>query len=378
MHILRLPEELIAVVRLCHASTIADPCSPPTLPATHAGLRHALLACVNALPHADAAARVQGLWPRVRHYERPHAATRQQALPRGRHAGGCAHRPSRRLVPRPRVGRAAAGAGCHPMRCRVVRDSPTCSRLQPYVLAATWGATIATKCGALLCHWGPTLLQAESLLLAAPPPPCSATYRRAPARLPEAVAVRCITPLLPEAEVALRVVALRCAAHARAPPRSPPAAEALFARELAARETAPARRTAEQQQQRWSGERSLRNELQRSLQPQLSRPGTSQGGGTATGTGTAAPGGRRKADTKALFAHELAGRDHAAREAGRQAQKQHEAAARRQWHKLGGPARSAWERQAAHEQDRWRRHCQGADTAAELAARLVAELQQEP
>ena len=256
--------------------------------------------------------------------------------------------------------------------------SSTCSRLQPYVLAATWGATIATKRGALLCHWGPTLLQAESLLLAAPPPPCSATYRRAPARLPEAVAVRCIPPLLPEAEVALRVVALRCAAHARAPPRSPPAAEALFARELAARETAPARRTAEQQQQRWSGERSLRNELQRSLQPQLSRPGTSQGGGTATGTGTAAPGGRRKADTKALFAHELAGRDHAAREAGRQAQKQHEAAARRQWHKLGGPARSAWEKQAAHEQDRWRRHCQGADTAAELAARLVAELQQEP
>ena len=44
MHILRLPEELIAVVRPCHASAIADPCSPPTLPATHAGLPHALLA----------------------------------------------------------------------------------------------------------------------------------------------------------------------------------------------------------------------------------------------------------------------------------------------------------------------------------------------
>ena len=95
MHILRLPEELIAMVRPCHASAIVDPCPPPTLPATHAGLWDALLACVDALPHADAAARVQGLWPRVRHYERPHAATRQQALPGGRHAGGCAHRPSR-------------------------------------------------------------------------------------------------------------------------------------------------------------------------------------------------------------------------------------------------------------------------------------------
>ena len=219
--------------------------------------------------------------------------------------------------------------------------------------------------------WGSMLLQAESLLLAAPPPPRSTTSRRAPTRLSEAEAVRCTSSLLPEAEVALRVVALRCAAHACAPPPSPPAAEALFARELAARETAPAGRAAEQQQQRWSGERSLR-------QPQLQRPGTSHGGGgTGTGTGTAAPGGRRQADTKALFARELAARDHAAREAGRQAQKQREAAARRQWHKLGGAQRSAWERQAAHEQDRWWRHCQGADAAAKLAARLVAEVQQE-
>ena len=95
MHILRLPEELIAVVRPCHASTIVDPYPPLTLLATHAGLWDALLACVNALPHADAATRVQGLWPRVRHYERPHAATRQQALPGGRHAGGCTHGPTR-------------------------------------------------------------------------------------------------------------------------------------------------------------------------------------------------------------------------------------------------------------------------------------------
>lgn len=216
------------------------------------------------------------------------------------------------------------------------------------------------------------------MLLAAPLPPRSTTSRRAPARLPEAEVARCISLLLPEAEVALRVVALRCAAHARAPPPSPPTAEALFARELAARETAPAGRAAEQQQQRWSGERSLR-------QPQLQRLGTGHGGGSGSGTGTAAPGGRRpkgavgrpQADTKALFARELAARDHAAREAGRQAQKQREAAARRQWHKLGGAQRSAWERQAAHEGDRWWRHCQGADAAAKLAARLVAEVQAE-
>ena len=141
------------------------------------------------------------------------------------------------------------------------------------------------------------------MLLAAPPPPRS-TSRHVPTGLPEAEAARCVPPLLPEAEAALRVVALRCAAHARAPPPRPPPAEALFARELAARETAPAGRTAEQQQQRWSGGRALR-------QPQPHRPGTSHGGG---GTAASPSGGRRHADTKALFARELAARDHAARE----------------------------------------------------------------